>query len=127
MNLNINAYYRLARLDKTTGIFLLLLPCWFGLALGGTHNVLYYALFAVGAVVMRSAGCVINDIFDRKLDAKVERTKARPLASGELSVLQALVFVAGLLLLGLLVLVFLPPISIYIRKLCWVWCLILGC
>lgn len=114
MTFNIEPYYRLARLDKPTGIYLLLLPCWFGLALSHTTEYWLYALFAVGAVVMRSSGCIINDIFDRKLDASVERTKTRPLASGELKIWQALIFLIALLIIGLGVLLCLNWLAIYI-------------
>jgi 4-hydroxybenzoate polyprenyltransferase len=114
MKLNIDAYVRLARLDKPTGIWLLLIPCWLGLGLAHTEKYWLYAVFAVGAIVMRTAGCIINDIFDRKLDAQVERTKNRPLASGGISVSSALIFLAILLFLGLGILLTLPSISIYI-------------
>src|SRR5579864_2873608 len=75
-------YLRLARLDRPTGIWLLLLPCWWAIALGstGTAQGLGLAvLFGIGAVVMRGAGCTVNDILDRDLDAQVERTRSRPL------------------------------------------------
>ena len=70
-------YARLMRLDRPIGTWLLLLPCWWGLALAGAtvwQGLGYGALFAVGAVVMRGAGCVVNDVFDRDLDARVART-----------------------------------------------------
>ena len=96
-------YLRLMRLDKPIGTWLLLLPCWWGVALAApvVPNLWLMFLFAVGAVVMRGAGCVINDIYDRKLDRLVERTRTRPLASGELKLWQALLFLALLLLIGL--------------------------
>ena len=111
---NINAYYRLARLDKPAGAWLLLLPCWWGLALAGSFNFFYYALFTIGAFTMRAAGCVINDIVDRNYDAQVERTKTRPIASGEISIKAALAFLIILLLLGLAVLTQLPMLAIFI-------------
>ncbi len=111
---SINSYYRLARLDKPAGAWLLLIPCWWGLALAGSFDFFYYALFTLGAFIMRAAGCVINDIIDRKYDVKVERTKTRPLASGEISVRQALGFLGLLLLLGLVVLLQLPQFAIFI-------------
>jgi 4-hydroxybenzoate polyprenyltransferase len=114
MKFNINAYYRLARLDKPTGIWLLLIPCWLGLALAQTDKFWLYPIFAFGAVIMRAAGCVINDIADRKLDKKVERTKTRPIASGEISVPAALVFVFVLFFLGLSILLLLPHVTILI-------------
>lgn len=92
-------YGRLARWDRPIGIWLLLFPCWWSLALGtgdlgtGRHwaaLVGWMALFALGAVVMRGAGCTWNDIVDRKVDAQVERTRGRPLPSGEIKLRQAL-------------------------------------
>lgn len=96
-------YALLMRLDRPIGTWLLLLPGWWALALG--HAPLWhFALFAVGAVVMRGAGCVINDLWDRDIDAQVERTRGRPLASGAVSAKQALVFLAALCLVGLIIL-----------------------
>ena len=99
------------RLDRPVGIWLLLLPSLWGivLALGGAHNIdirtLYIiVLFTLGAVIMRGAGCVINDIWDRDIDKQVERTRTRPIASGEISVKKALMFLATLLLMGLIIL-----------------------
>lgn len=95
-------YARLMRLDRPIGTWLLLLPCWWGVALACPlfPNLWYMVLFALGAVVMRGAGCVINDIWDRNLDKQVERTRMRPLASGEVSLVQALVFLVLLLIAG---------------------------
>jgi 4-hydroxybenzoate polyprenyltransferase len=88
------------RLHQPVGIWLLLWPCWWSIALasGGNPSLPLLALFALGAVLMRSAGCIINDIADREFDKQVERTRTRPLASGELSVKQALALLALLLL-----------------------------
>lgn len=103
-------YLLLARLDRPIGTWLLLLPCWWSmtLATGGlfhsTKNWLYALLFALGALIMRGAGCVINDLWDRKLDAAVARTQSRPLASGAVTVWQALLFLVSLLLCGLIIL-----------------------
>ena len=105
-------YFRLARVDRPIGTWLLLIPCWWGLALasgsgGGTdpgQAVLYAALFAVGAFVMRGAGCTWNDILDRDFDARVARTALRPIPSGAVSVRQAAIFLALQLLAGLAVL-----------------------
>jgi 4-hydroxybenzoate polyprenyltransferase len=98
-------YGVLARWDRPIGSWLLLWPCWWGMALAAPWpDPWMLALFALGAVSMRGAGCVINDLFDRDLDARVERTRNRPLASGRLSVAQALIFLALQLLVGLLVL-----------------------
>ena len=96
-------YARLMRLDRPIGVWLLVLPCWWSLALVAPKipDLGLMLLFGLGAVVMRGAGCVINDLYDRKLDAAVERTRNRPLASGEISVWRAMVFLGLLLLVGL--------------------------
>lgn len=100
------AYARLARLDRPAGTWLLLWPCVAGLGLAGgvAHKPLLLLWFALGSLAMRSAGCVWNDIVDRDLDAQVERTRARPVASGQISVKAALAFAVALSLLGLIVL-----------------------
>lgn len=99
-------YARLARLDRPAGTWLLLWPCVAGLALaGGTqHKPLLLLWFALGSLAMRSAGCVWNDIVDRDLDAQVERTQARPVAAGRISVKAALAFAVALSMIGLIVL-----------------------
>jgi 4-hydroxybenzoate polyprenyltransferase len=98
-------YAVLARWDRPIGSWLLLLPGWWALALApGWPDLRLVALFALGAVAMRGAGCVINDLIDRDLDARVERTRQRPLASGRLGVPQALAFLALQALVGALVL-----------------------
>ena len=104
----------MARLDKPVGIMLLLLPCWFGLALSGSVNILLYIAFALGAISMRSAGCVFNDIVDRKFDAQVERTKNRPLASGEIKLFHGILFFVFWLFCGAIILLTLPKLAIYI-------------
>lgn len=102
-------YIRLARLDRPIGMWLLLLPCWWTLVLAvpalGVTGLWYGLLFAIGAVVMRGAGCAINDILDRDLDAQVERTSTRPLPSGEVTLGQAIGFTIAQCLIGLAVLV----------------------
>ncbi len=112
-------YIKLSRLDRPIGIWLLLIPCLWGIVLasGGIANISLQTcqtiiLFAIGAVLMRSAGCVINDLWDMKLDAAVDRTKARPLASGEISVANALRFLVVLLILSLCILVLLSHTAI---------------
>jgi len=109
-------YARLARLDRPIGTWLLLFPGWWAIALaapaGSWPDLRLMALFAVGALVMRGAGCTVNDILDRKLDAQVERTRARPIPSGQVTVRQALVFLVAQLLTGFLVLIQLNPLSI---------------
>ncbi len=103
-------YAQLMRLDRPIGWWLLLLPCWWALVLGqiasggGWPNLWHGFLFLVGAIVMRGAGCTLNDIADVEFDAKVERTKNRPLASGRVSRKQAVVFLAMQALTGLLIL-----------------------
>jgi 4-hydroxybenzoate polyprenyltransferase len=100
-------YVKLARLDRPIGTWLLLFPCWWSTALAadGWPSIRLLVLFAVGAVVMRGAGCTVNDILDRDIDGEVERTRVRPIPSGQVSVRQALVFLVLQLLLGLAVLV----------------------
>lgn len=104
-------YLRLARADRPIGVWLLLWPCWWALALAGIASGAaypdpwYMALFAIGALAMRAAGCTWNDIVDREYDARVARTRLRPIASGQVSVRAAFVFMALLCLAGLLVLV----------------------
>jgi 4-hydroxybenzoate polyprenyltransferase len=103
-------YLRLARLDRSIGSWLLLLPCWWSLALaaGLARDIaslpLNTALFLVGAFAMRGAGCTWNDITDRDLDALVERTRSRPIPAGQVSVAGALAFLVLQALIGLAVL-----------------------
>jgi 4-hydroxybenzoate polyprenyltransferase len=103
-------YLRLARLDRPIGSWLLLMPCWWSAALsaGMAHQIAPLprdiALFFVGAFAMRGAGCTWNDITDRDLDAKVERTRSRPIPAGQVSVGQALTFLVLQALIGLAVL-----------------------
>ena len=99
-------YARLARLDRPIGTWLLLLPGWWALAFTGTPwpNWWFAVLFAVGALLMRAAGCVVNDLTDRDYDARVARTADRPLASGQVSVIAALAYLAALLAASLVIL-----------------------
>lgn len=103
-------YLRLSRFDRPIGSWLLLMPCWWSAALAAAiaHDIsrlpLTMILFFVGAFVMRGAGCTWNDITDRDLDARVERTRSRPLPSGQVSAKQALVFLVVQALTGLVVL-----------------------
>ncbi len=108
------AYALLARLDRPIGVWLLFLPGAWGIVLAGPgvrRGVWLLTLFALGAVVMRAAGCVVNDLWDRDIDRLVARTAARPLASGALRAWQALVFLAGLLAVGLAILLQLGPLA----------------
>src|SRR5438105_8724705 len=103
-------YLRLSRLDRPIGSWLLLMPCWWSAALAAGISghrgslPLTIVLFFVGAFVMRGAGCTWNDITDRDLDAKVERTRSRPIPAGQVSVPQAFVFLVAQALVGLAVL-----------------------
>jgi 4-hydroxybenzoate polyprenyltransferase len=106
-------YAVLARWDRPIGTWLLLLPCWWSTALApGWPDPWLLMLFAVGAIAMRGAGCVINDLADRDLDARVERTRHRPLASGRIGTVQALGFLAVQLLVALAVLLTFNPFTI---------------
>lgn len=100
----LNAYERLMRLDRPIGILLLAWPTLWGLWLssGGEPDWVVLWIFALGVVLMRSAGCVINDYADRDFDPHVERTRDRPLACGQVSPKEALLLAAGLALLALL-------------------------
>ena len=96
-------YASLMRIDRPIGTWLLFWPCAWGVALAG-GNLALLAEFAIGAFAMRSAGCVYNDIVDRDLDRKVERTRLRPLASGRVSLRAAWASIVGLSLIGLVIL-----------------------
>lgn len=102
-------YKQLMRLDKPIGIYLLLWPTWWALwlAADGTPSLTMWLVFSIGVVLMRSAGCVINDFADRNFDGAVERTKLRPLAAGRVSSAEALQLFVLLLLLSAALLVFL--------------------
>ncbi len=103
-------YARLMRLDRPIGLWLLLIPCWWGLALaqiaqgGGLPNLWYGLLFLVGALIMRGAGCTLNDLADRDFDAQVTRTRSRPIPSGQVSVKAAFAFLILQCLAGLAIL-----------------------
>lgn len=106
------SYIKLTRINKPTGIWLLFLPCLFGIALAfkenskiDFYNSLYFLLlFALGSILMRSAGCIINDLFDVKFDKLVSRTKERAIANDEISKKEAIVFLSFLLLGSLVIL-----------------------
>lgn len=105
----LNAYERLMRLDKPVGILLLLWPTLWGLLLAsdGLPHWRVTCIFVAGVVLMRSAGCVMNDIADRHYDGHVERTKLRPIVSGEVSVKEAILLAAGLSLFAFIFVSFL--------------------
>ena len=96
----LDAYERLMRLDKPIGMLLLLWPTLWALLMAGRGKPdwIIVLIFVTGTALMRSAGCVMNDIADRKFDGLVERTKNRPLATGEVSVKEAYLLAAGLCL-----------------------------
>jgi 4-hydroxybenzoate polyprenyltransferase len=107
-------YARLARLDRPIGTWLLLFPGWWGIALAGPRwpDWRLMLLFAIGALVMRGAGCTLNDIADRDYDGQVARTRLRPIPSGRVSVPQAVVFLALQLAIGAAILLSLNRTSI---------------
>ncbi len=103
-------YLRLTRLDRPIGWWLLLMPCWWSAALAAIPagwrgpDPWHVVLFLIGAIVMRGAGCTWNDLMDRDIDARVERTRSRPIPSGQVSVKAAAVFLVVQALIGLVVL-----------------------
>ena len=111
-------YLRLARADRPAGTWLLLLPCWQSLALATAADrwtpgdVWLVAAFAIGAFLMRGAGCAWNDLADRDFDARVARTRSRPIPSGQVSLRQALVFCVALALAACAVLLTFNPFAI---------------
>jgi len=114
---------QLMRLDRPIGTWLLIWPCVFGLILGTAaderrftdwHDIYLLLLFALGALVMRGAGCTFNDIIDRKIDAQVARTRGRPIPSGAIGLPAALAFLAAQCLLGLLILLQLNLFAIWL-------------
>jgi 4-hydroxybenzoate polyprenyltransferase len=110
-------YVYLARLDRPIGWWLLLLPAWWVIPLASADSGQMgwlMLLFTIGAITMRAAGCVINDMWDRDIDIKVERTQSRPLAAGTVSMGKAFIFLVCLGVIGLAVLVQLPPMAIFI-------------
>ena len=108
---HLKIFIELTRLNKPIGFMLLFWPCSWGLAYANyfkqnTSTLIYYLiLFFVGSVLMRSAGCIFNDIVDKDYDKKVERTKYRPIASGQISVKRSLIYVLILCLLAFFVLI----------------------
>jgi len=103
-------FIQLTRLNKPIGFLLLFWPCLWGVTLGYYFNsesdlyLKYIILFFMGSVLMRSAGCIFNDIVDKDFDKKVERTKKRPIASGKISILNAIIYVVFLCLLAFIIL-----------------------
>jgi 4-hydroxybenzoate polyprenyltransferase len=112
-------YLRLARLDRPIGSWLLLIPCWWSTALAAVAahapvNLWHVLVFFIGAFAMRGAGCTWNDIIDRDLDARVERTRSRPIPSGQVTVKAAAAFLVAQALLGLAVLMQFNPFTRYV-------------
>ena len=106
----IKIFIQITRLNKPIGILLLFWPCAWGLTLAYYYNgetiiyIKYIILFFLGSVLMRSAGCIFNDIVDRNFDRKVERTRKRPIASGKISIIESFFYIIILCLLALLIL-----------------------
>ena len=112
-------YLRLARLDRPIGSWLLLMPCWWSAGLAAVHagrhvDVWHVVLFFIGAFAMRGAGCTWNDLVDRDLDARVERTRSRPIPSGQVSVAAAAAFLVLQALIGLAVLLQFNPFTVLV-------------
>ena len=98
-------WIRLGRFDRPVGFWLLLLPGWWVLPLTNLdfiNCIKLMFIFLIGSIVMRAAGCTINDMWDKDIDKKISRTKTRPLASGEISILHATYFLITMLLIGLI-------------------------
>lgn len=108
-------YIKLMRLNQPAGFFLVFWPASFGLLLGSDGNIPWHllGLFFIGAIIVRGAGCIINDIIDKDFDKHVERTKNRPIAKGTISVLNGALFCAFLSLLSLTILLSLSKEAIY--------------
>ena len=108
---HLKIFIELTRLNKPIGIMLLFWPCSWGLAYAYLYNqnlnllIYYLILFFSGSVLMRSAGCIVNDIVDRNFDKKIKRTKKRPIAAGKISIKLSLIYVAILCFLAFLVLI----------------------
>jgi len=115
-------WLKLGRFDRPIGIWLLLIPCWQGIALAlaqyrktpDLYDLWLVIGFALGAVLMRAAGCAFNDVVDREIDRQVARTADRPVASGRIGVKQALAFIAVCCLISLGILLTLPMTAIWL-------------
>ena len=113
---NLKAYYLLMRMDKPIGILLLLWPTYWALwiASDGSPNALVFTVFTLGVIMMRAAGCVINDYADRKVDPHVSRTKLRPIAAGQVTPTEALQLFSLLVLLSFLLVLLMNWLTIYL-------------
>tara|TARA_B110000438_G_scaffold186114_1_gene177822 strand:- start:394 stop:1260 length:867 start_codon:yes stop_codon:yes gene_type:complete len=112
-------YISITRLDKPTGWILLFIPCIYGIFAASIHtnqklNPNIIILFLIGAILMRSVGCIFNDIIDRKIDAKVERTKNRPLANKTMAIYEAIALLTILLFISFLILLSFNLLTIYL-------------
>ena len=120
---NVKIFIELTRLKKPIGFMLLFWPCMWGLTIAydfslSLKNYFFFSfLFLSGSILMRSAGCIVNDIADRKIDCLVERTKNRPIASRKISVFNAAIYAAILCLIALLVLLNFNKLTIYMALL----------
>ena len=113
----LHGYIYLGRFDRPIGWWLLLLPGWWVIPIGAPSIISMWwlmALFLAGAIITRAAGCIINDLWDRRLDQQVERTQQRPLASGAVSLRAAFIFLGILGTIGIGILWQLPDIAIYV-------------
>lgn len=103
----INSFLNLIRFNKPIGFLLLMWPCWFALAIlldNLSKHIKWFVFFALGAFLMRSAGCIINDLIDINIDKNVKRTASRPLASGKISIIEAIILLVILLFISLIIL-----------------------
>ena len=116
---NLKLFIQLTRLDKPIGYMLLFLPCLWGLTIAYNFErnlntyFFYLILFFLGSVLMRSAGCIVNDMADRNYDKKVLRTKNRPISSGRISIMLAFFYASFLCLLALVVLLQFNKLTVY--------------
>ncbi|MGI9313037.1 MAG: 4-hydroxybenzoate octaprenyltransferase [Alphaproteobacteria bacterium] len=115
----IRNYLLITRLNRPTGWILLFIPCLYGTATGSIYttqeiNIEIIALFLLGAILMRSSGCIFNDIIDRNIDAKVERTKNRPLANQSMKVYEAILLLCLLLFFSFLILISFNLLTIFL-------------
>ena len=126
MNHKVKSYILLMRLNSPIGSMLLLYPCFWGLISASssieeiTQNIFLFIIFILGAFIMRSAGCVINDIFDRNIDIQVDRTKSRPLADKSISLHESVVIFITLSSIGLCILLSLNTLSIKVGLLSFI-------
>ena len=126
MNHKIKSYILLMRLNSPIGSMLLLYPCLWGLISASSsieeilQNIFLFIIFILGAFIMRSAGCVINDIFDRNIDIQVDRTKSRPLADKSISLHESVVIFITLSSIGLCILLSLNTLSIKVGLLSFI-------